>query len=243
MKSCRVSLIIVLILAVMGVIQVAPDAEAATVNNLQVRCDQTQVIGNTEVSAPYVRIQIALASNLTKILASEVVPVKSQNDFLHSKGTGVYSAQLSYPRQPEGTLLVIAVGEWDGKQYLKPATMSSRACHADSLPPTPVPSYWEVTTTLISDTCGGASTGATFPVSMTYDDRENITLQRFDMHYFLRPAITHLGYVGEADLGDAIYSLELVFTGPTSFVANESVTFSWSPGCSWEFEWAGTLIG
>ncbi len=289
MKSRLVCLSVMLILAVSLAIQVGPDAQAATVKDLKVRCDQTEVNGKTEVSAPYVRVQIALASNLTTILASDVFPVKSRSNSPQGKGTGAYSARLDYPSQPEGTLLVVAVGEWDGQRYLLPATMASQNCHGSALPPgptlppTPVPtdgapgplptlpptlvptdvwpgptlpptpiptlppapvtSYWNVTTSLIADTCGGASMGSSFPVSLATDEWGNITLQRFDMLYFLRPAIAYPGYIGQADLGDALYTMDLFFTGPTTFVAYESVTFSWNPGCSWEFDWWGVLIG
>ena len=107
--------------------------------------------------------------------------------------------------------------------------------------PSGIPSTWDVTTRLTGDTCG-AGEGTPFAVTLTPDGSGNIYLQRFNMVYFLYPAGTHSGYIGQLFLGDATYTMDLFFTGPATFVAYEYVTFASYPGCYWMFEWTGTLL-
>jgi hypothetical protein len=92
---------------------------AATLPVLKVSCAITVVAGSVEVKAPFVRVRIFSADNLGTALASQVVPV---NQF------GTYVAALTYAPQPANSLLVISVGEWDGDEYLLPATIQSRPC-------------------------------------------------------------------------------------------------------------------
>jgi hypothetical protein len=106
-------------------------ANAATINSVQVGCTKTTIAGNTEVAAKYVRVQIVLASNLSKVLATKVIATR------HRAGAS-YTGTLNYTRQPAGTLLVISVGEWDGRRYVRPATTISRNCGQAQATQTPI---------------------------------------------------------------------------------------------------------
>lgn len=99
---------------------VAP-ARAATIESLTVTCSTTMASGKTEVAAPFVRLQVVLASNLTTRLAAQVVAVLPQ-------AGAAYQISADYAQQADGTLLVVTVGEWDGSHYLRPATITSRHC-------------------------------------------------------------------------------------------------------------------
>ncbi|MBZ0288644.1 MAG: hypothetical protein K8I30_13585, partial [Anaerolineae bacterium] len=50
-------------------------ALAATIDKISVTCKWVALRGKTEVAAPYVRVQAVLGSDLTKVLATRVVPV------------------------------------------------------------------------------------------------------------------------------------------------------------------------
>jgi hypothetical protein len=128
----RIARIFVLLLLGLIAFSLLPAADAATISTLSVTCTRTRVEGSTEVRARYVRVQVTLASDLSRTLVTEVVRVGRDRN---------YSASLTYPRQPQNTLLIISVGEWDGSQYLRPATLLSSACnrHGGSQP-TPAPS-------------------------------------------------------------------------------------------------------
>jgi hypothetical protein len=102
---------------------------AATITNLTVTCRRTTIEGSIEVRARFVRVQVTPADNLNHTLDTQVVRVRAD---------GTYSAALRYPRQPDGTLLIISAGEWDGRQYVRPATLTSQ--HCGQFVPTPVPS-------------------------------------------------------------------------------------------------------
>ncbi|MFN8371408.1 MAG: hypothetical protein U0694_00815 [Anaerolineae bacterium] len=122
-----------MLLLALWALSLLPAVDAAAVSSLRVTCVRTRIEGVTEVSARYVRVQVTLASDLTNVLASRVVRVGRNQRF---------SATLNYPRQREGTLLVVSAGEWDGSQYLRPATISSAACSSSgnttpTVPPPP----------------------------------------------------------------------------------------------------------
>jgi hypothetical protein len=109
-------------------------ADAATIDKLYVTCSQVIVAGKTEVIAPFVKVQVALASDLTSIIAQKVVSTRPRFG-------ADYRAvlDLSPSHLPDGTLLVISVGEWNGVRYLKPARITSRYCSGGNPLPTPVP--------------------------------------------------------------------------------------------------------
>jgi hypothetical protein len=244
-----------LVLIIAAAILIAPRARAATVDHLRVRCNVATVQGKIEVDAPYVRIQIALASNLTTSLASDVFPVQNK---------GTYSARLDYPAQAEGTLLVVAVGEWDGQQYVRPATITSQACAGGGVSPdvtptppstpilpTPTPyplatietvTKWEVIITHQDDGCGLADSSP-FAATLMHDPATgNFTLRTSDYRrYELAPSDAHSGFVAVAYGGDVRYVLDLFFTGTTTFIGNEYAFYAEQSGCYWVREWSATL--
>lgn len=97
----------------------AISAHAATVSKTVVGCSRTIAKGKVETRAPFVRATVTLASDLTHQLASKVVPVRRD---------GSYKVAMSYPSQAKGTQIILAVGEWDGTQYVQPATTLGKAC-------------------------------------------------------------------------------------------------------------------
>jgi hypothetical protein len=98
---------------------------AATVDKMSVTCQYISLSGTTEMNTSYVRIQVVLASNLNIIIAQQVVSTHG-----HIRSGTAYQARLDIrsAHLDEGTLLIIAIGEWDGTKYLRPATLTSRAC-------------------------------------------------------------------------------------------------------------------
>jgi hypothetical protein len=106
--------------------------QAAEVTFLRVFCDSTRVRGKTEVRAPFVRITVNLASDLSVMLAEKVVPV------FRFPGAR-FSTELDYKLQAPNTRLIISVGEWDGKRYLQPAALFGRDCIDPNATPTPTP--------------------------------------------------------------------------------------------------------
>ena len=84
----------------------------------QVTCSWTGVSGHVEIPAPYVRLTIS-QSNPIREIGSVVVPVQPD---------GSFSAIATYPLQTEGTLLLGAIGEWNGSSWLQPARMFSAYC-------------------------------------------------------------------------------------------------------------------
>ena len=52
-------------------VMVSP-ALAATIDKINVSCRFVSVQGKTEVNAPYVRVQVVLASDLTKVIAAKI---------------------------------------------------------------------------------------------------------------------------------------------------------------------------
>lgn len=115
---------------------VTTPAQAASIDVLRVTCSRTTLRGRTELAAPFVRIQVVLASDLTVKLADQVVAVRNRAD-------ARYRVVVDYWQQVEGTQLIISVGEWDGQQYLRPATMVGRACRGGGgrASATPLPSF------------------------------------------------------------------------------------------------------
>jgi hypothetical protein len=93
--------------------------QATQSDTASVRCNMSQIAGQIDTGAPYMRIEVALASDLSQILATKVINV-------HRNGT--YSANLNYERQAENTLLIVSIGQWDGQNYISPASLSSYYC-------------------------------------------------------------------------------------------------------------------
>jgi hypothetical protein len=84
----------------------------------QVTCSWTGVSGRIDPSIPYMRLTIS-QSNPIKEIGAVVVPVQPD---------GSFSAIATYPLQPEGSLLIGAIGEWDGSWWLNPARTFSAYC-------------------------------------------------------------------------------------------------------------------
>jgi hypothetical protein len=114
------------------ILALLPNAQAATISSLRATCTRTRVEGFTEVRSRYVRVQVTLASDLSHVLATKVERIGRNQH---------YNVSLNYPRQPENTRLIVSVGEWDGSQYLLPATLIGIDCnrHGGITSPTPVP--------------------------------------------------------------------------------------------------------
>ncbi len=102
-------------------------AYATTIDSLTVTCDRVTIRGRTEAHAPFVRVQVVLASNLTDIQAKKIVPVW----FLSGAEYRV-TLDFSDRNLADGTLLVITAGEWNGFRYLRPATIVSAYCDGGS---------------------------------------------------------------------------------------------------------------
>jgi hypothetical protein len=132
----------VLGLVLLILVAVSP-AYAATIEELTVTCDRVIISGRTEIRAPFVRVQVALASNLTDTLAKKVVPVWFVNG-------AAYRATLDFSGRniADGTLLVISAGEWNGFRYLRPATLVSAYCDGGAgSTPTSTPTPFDLTPT------------------------------------------------------------------------------------------------
>ena len=127
---CLVGMLLLLVGAQM--VMVSP-ALAATIDKINVSCRFVSVQGKTEVNAPFVRVQVVLASDLTRVIAQQVVSTRPRAGAAYTANLDIRRAHLA-----EGTLLVISVGEWDGRRYLRPATITSAACGQAGTPqPTP----------------------------------------------------------------------------------------------------------
>ena len=131
-----VGLTMILIVVGTQILSVSP-ALAATITNLKVTCQQVTVVGKTEVNTSYVKVSVVLASNLGTVLAQQVVPTKPRAGSNYFASLNIRRAHLA-----EGTRVIIAVGEWDGTKFLRPATIVGADCNRDggSTQPTPVPS-------------------------------------------------------------------------------------------------------
>jgi hypothetical protein len=106
---------------------------AATIDKINVTCQFVKLGGKTEVNAPYVRVQVALASDLTKVIAQQVVSTRPYAGTVYHASLDIRKSHLA-----EGTLLIISAGEWDGTHYLRPATLISQQCSHSGVP-TPTP--------------------------------------------------------------------------------------------------------
>jgi len=129
--------VVMLILVGSQILRVSP-AMAATINDISVTCRFVSVSGKTEVNAPYVRVQVVLGSNLTTVLAQQVVSTRPRAGASYTANLDIRKAHLV-----EGTHLVISVGEWDGTKYLRPATITGSDCNRNggtNTQPTPAPS-------------------------------------------------------------------------------------------------------
>jgi hypothetical protein len=114
----------------------------------------------------------------------------------------------------------------------------------NDLPPMspPTGSLWTNTAGLMSDTCGGASTGATSPVTLVFDANNNLgTLVWNDLVFTMNNLEGR--YLGTANSGDVLYSLDLTLTSATTYSADLTVTFEYSPSCAWRFHWDGISAG
>ncbi|MBA3868740.1 MAG: hypothetical protein H0X30_06275 [Anaerolineae bacterium] len=132
-RFSMICLAVVLLLLVGAQMVLVSPALAATIDKIDVSCRFVSVQGKTEVNAPYVRVQVALASDLTRVIAQQVVPTRPRRGADYKANLDIRRAHLA-----DGTMLVISVGEWDGTHYLRPATITSAECgHASTPAPTP----------------------------------------------------------------------------------------------------------
>jgi uncharacterized protein YraI len=109
------------------------------------------------------------------------------------------------------------------------------------LPPAqpPAGSQWTNSAGLVSDTCGGAAMGATFPVTLVFDANNSlVNLAWNDLVFTMSSLDTR--YVGTTVSGDALYSLDLTLTSATTYSAELVVTFEFAPSCAWRFHWDGS---
>lgn len=123
------------VLLITGMIQIlgASPTLAATINDLTVTCQYVNVRGRTEVNTSFVRVQVVLGSDLTHVLAQQVVRTRPRAGAAYSASLSIRKAHLA-----EGTHIVIAVGEWDGTKYLRPANIIGVDCDRTTGVPTPV---------------------------------------------------------------------------------------------------------
>lgn len=89
---------------------------------VKVTCSWTQVTGYIELSAPFVRLTVSLASPTIQEIGSASAPVQPD---------GSYSVTVTYPEQSVGTRLIGGYGEWDGTSWLRPATTFGADCVTD----------------------------------------------------------------------------------------------------------------
>jgi len=84
-------------------------------------CTQIRVSGVVgTIKAAYVLAVVSLASDLTHGLNNSLSQMTSQ----------YYSMTMNIPPQPLGTHLIVSVGQWDGANYVEPATMLRGDCVA-----------------------------------------------------------------------------------------------------------------
>lgn len=129
--------VILLVVGTIQILSISPTL-AATIDEISATCRTITVSGKTQANTAYVRIQVALASDLNKIVATQTVSTKG-----HLRAGASYKARLDIRSAniPDGTLLVIAIGEWDGKRYLQPASIISASCNPSGIvSPTLTPS-------------------------------------------------------------------------------------------------------
>ena len=141
---------LVMIFLVVGSIQIFSISPtlAATIDDISATCRYVTVSGKTEANTSYVKIQVALASNLTEIIGQQVVSTNG-----HLRAGSSYKARLDIrgAHIVDGTLLAIAIGEWDGKKYIQPATIISANCNPSGIvSPTLTPSITPTTDPLFA---------------------------------------------------------------------------------------------
>lgn len=90
---------------------------------------------------------------------------------------------------------------------------------------------------LLSDTCGGASESAAFPLTLRFDDTRTLQQVAWNDLRFIMTA-EGVDYIGAAALGDATYTLRLTLAAAT-YTGELTVTFTYAPGCAWRFRWEG----
>ncbi len=107
--------------------------QAASITDITVTCQYVTVSGKTEVNTSYVRVQVVLGSDLTQVLSQQVVKTRPRAGASYRAKLKISQAHLA-----EGTHVVIAVGEWDGTKYLRPATLTGADCGTtNAVTPTP----------------------------------------------------------------------------------------------------------
>jgi hypothetical protein len=243
------TLLIVILLA----FQWASTLQAAAVTALRVSCGSTRVRGVTEVAAPYVRVTVSLASDLSVQLAERTVSVSNRIG-------ARYDTTLNYTQQPEGTRLIISVGEWDGQQYLRPATLMAQNCGRNgrvtptfipspTFVPSPTPTAlpgtisqtWSISQTLIQDTCGIAGPDNTFQATLVFtSDGRLVALSALTITYPMSLAGEGL-YFARMEFDYPVHELTLQFNSPSTFAANLVITIPSIPGCSTLYNWSGTV--
>jgi hypothetical protein len=96
----------------------------ATADSMQVWCDATSISGHVQVSAPYVRMMVHRAHPAIEQIAEVTVPVQPD---------GSYHAVAGYLQEPDGALLIVAFGEWNGSSWVNPpASTVSRNCSGNA---------------------------------------------------------------------------------------------------------------
>lgn len=91
---------------------------AVQTDYVRINCQRAIIRGTIDVPASYVRLTVSLASDLSQTLAEEIIILDGDT----------FETTLAYDLQPDGTRLILAVGEWDGEAYIQPATLSSYVC-------------------------------------------------------------------------------------------------------------------
>jgi hypothetical protein len=102
-------------------------AQAASIEDITVTCQSIRVHGRTDVSAPYVKVQVVLASNLMQVLAVQTVSTQSRAGAKFDALLSIREAHLAV-----GTRVVVTAREWDGFNYLLPGGMIIGADCGDS---------------------------------------------------------------------------------------------------------------
>ena len=119
-RNFKFALVLVTLFAIVFAGNVKPSA-AAEIQHITVGCSITHATVTLTVPAPFLRINVYRASDLTTALATKVVRVYG--------GVGSkHRITVHYPVQTVSTHLIVAVGEWDGTKFLVPATFAGADC-------------------------------------------------------------------------------------------------------------------
>lgn len=123
---------VVVLLFVVTSIQIfsASPALAATINKITATCRYVTVSGETEVNTAYIRVGVYLAADLNKVIAQQTVSTHG-----HLRAGAAYATNLDIrsAHLAEGSHIIIAVGEWDGKKYMDPAALIGVDCSRDGV--------------------------------------------------------------------------------------------------------------